>query len=82
LDWRTVSDSFGPVNDLTSSNPGRWLELGIMDIVRTPNQNNTWLALSFEVTGPSATSQDVEVHAVVFDPISDVETDAIGEVGA
>lgn len=76
LDYRSNSASFGPVNDTTSGAVGRWLDLGSVNIVRTASEEFTWLSLSAEVTGPSATSQEVALLAIVIEPWSETSTDA------
>ena len=81
LEHYSVTDSFGPVNDTFAGSPGRWIEFDTLRISRTPDGEKTWLCISVEVTGPSASDQDVTIHAVTIDPISEVDTDAIGEVG-
>lgn len=81
LEPYSVSATLANVNDAIGPDPGRWLEFDTLRISRTPNQRNTWLAVSAEVTGSSANTQDVEIHAVVIEPISEVDTDAIAEVG-
>lgn len=80
LESFSVSETFGPVNDAIGPDAGRWIEFDTLRIARTPNQANTWLAVSVEITGSSANTQDVEIHAVTIEPISDVDTDAIGGV--
>lgn len=81
LETYSVTESFGPVNDQPTASPGRWIDFDTLRISRTPNQANTWLALSFEITGSSAATQNVEVYAVIIEPISETDTDAIAEVG-
>lgn len=75
------SESFGPVNDTATGNPGRWVTFESVRISRTDNQLFSWLGISVEITGASASVQDCAILAVVIEPISDVETDAIAEVG-
>lgn len=82
LDYRSTSDTFGPVNDNAPVSAGRWLDLGDLNIVRTGNQRYTWLALSVEVTGPSSAAQQNLIKAVVFEPWSETDTDADANEGS
>ena len=81
LERFSVTESFGPVNDQPTASPGRWLEFDTLRISRTPDQAETWLGLSVEVTGSTAATQNVQVYAVTSEPFPDADTDAIGEVG-
>ncbi len=75
------TQSFGPVNDTLSGSPGRWVTFDTIRLARDED-DFTWLLFSVEVTGPSSGTQNVTIISASMEPISEADTDAIGEVGS
>lgn len=74
------TESFGPVNDTTGGNEGRWLTFDPVRISRDQTGLWSWFSISVEM---SYTGSDprFEIRSVSFEPISDTDSDAIAGIG-
>ena len=71
----------GPINDWTTG-PGRWIEFDSVRVARTEDNSHSWFAVGFDVDpGVGEEFALFHVHAVVIEPLSVEDTDAIAEIG-
>lgn len=63
------TQSFGPVNDTTSGNAGRWLEFDPITIAREDNEGFSWFGVSIEFTAGGGPNSDFTVRSITVEAL-------------